>query len=427
MRSVIRIHADYYIIAKKLSQLKYQEVSQKLRFNFLFAVLIIHELAHSIEGMHMKNRAEQWLDWHTSRYYKEVYWLDWQESECGRAWEETMFGCHIAPINNRVDGSHGIGVSDWPLRGTENDPERRIWNTISMRYIEKLFQMSTWQRSFNLQDWRIFKVPRDGATSMYINSFTTMSQSEEQRVAREELAEAVALAHAQPAKKKRIKAAGSMEEQRPKDERVIEEAVIEREQLPESPKRQDPTFNGKRRASSPGALPAQRLILAPHTRRPTPGLAIVPERPPKEPKLLQNTINAPLTSDQPKTVDESTEIYPKHTESLTDKVPQERTFETVKRLRSQPRGLMAAFRQRRRIGLAKKEAKAKKKRDLADKKTLESQQSLMRETEPGEQLAAAKNESKTVKEIADAERQQALANKVEVEARERQRRKNRLV
>lgn len=44
VRSIIRIHADYYVIAKKLSQLTYQEESQKLRFNFLFAVLIIHEL-----------------------------------------------------------------------------------------------------------------------------------------------------------------------------------------------------------------------------------------------------------------------------------------------------------------------------------------------------------------------------------------------
>lgn len=44
VRSIIRIHGDYYVIAKKLSQLKYQEESQKLRFNFLFAVLMIHEL-----------------------------------------------------------------------------------------------------------------------------------------------------------------------------------------------------------------------------------------------------------------------------------------------------------------------------------------------------------------------------------------------
>lgn len=370
----------------------------------------------------MKNRAEQWVDWHTSRYYKEVYWLDWQESECGRAWEETIFGCHVAPINNRVDGSHGISVSDWPPRGTENDPHRRIWSTISMRYIEKLFQMSTWQRSFSLRDWRVFYIPRDGATSLYINSFTTMSETEEQRVAREELAEAIALTNAQPAKKKRVKAMGKMEEQRPKDEKIIEEAVIEREQQPESPIRQISAFHGTRRASSPGALPDQRLILAPHTRRPDSGLTTVPERPSLQPVPPLKAAQAPLMSTQLNAVDDLAEIYPKHGESLTGEVAKEPTSEIIKRLKTQPTGLMDAFRHRRRIGLAKKQAEAKRKRDLADNKILELQQSLMRETELKKELAAARNELKTVKENADAERQQA-----EVEARERQKRKNRLM
>lgn len=373
----------------------------------------------------MKNRAEQWIDWHTSRYYKEVYWLDWQESECGRAWEETIFGCHVAPINNRVDGSHGIGICDWPPRGSENDAERRIWNTIPMRYMEKLFQMSTWQRSFSLQNWRVFNIPRDGATSLYINSFTTMSANEEQRVAREEMAEAVALANAQPAKKKRIQATGKMEEQRPKIEKVIEEAVIEREQQPESPKRQVPTTNGDRRASSPGALPDQRLILAPHTRRPTSRLATVPERRLSQPVPSQNAAQAPLMSNP--TFDNSAGIYPKHGECLTDEVRKEPTSEIIKRLKTQPTGLMDAFRQRRRNRIATKEAEAKKKRDLADSKTLELQQSLIRETELKKELAAAKNELITVKKMADAEKQQALGHKAEVEARERQRRKNRLL
>ena len=44
IRSIIRLHGDYYIVARKLSKLKYPEVSQKLRFNFQFAVLIMHEL-----------------------------------------------------------------------------------------------------------------------------------------------------------------------------------------------------------------------------------------------------------------------------------------------------------------------------------------------------------------------------------------------
>ena len=335
-----------------------------------------------------------------------------------------MFGGHIAPINNRVDGSHGIGIADYPPRGTQNDPERRVWNTISMRYIEGLFQMSTWQRSYNLQNWRDFNVPRDGAVSLYINSFTTMSASEEQRVAREELAEAVALAHAQPAKKKRVKARGKMEEQRPKDEKVIEEAVIEREQQPESPEPQAPTFNDKRRASSPGAL--KRVILAPRTRRPSSGLTTVSECPPLQPTPPQNTTQAPLLPDELKTVDKSAKIYPKHGESLTKEVPKQPTSEIIKNLRTQPTGLMDAFRQRRRLGLAKKEAEAKRKRELADNKTFALQQSLIRETELKKQLAAARDELKTVKENAEAERQ-ALAHKADVEARERQKRKNRLL
>ena len=337
-----------------------------------------------------------------------------------------MFGGHIAPINNRVDGSHGIAIADYPPQGTQNDPERRVWNTISMRYIEKLFQMNTWQRSYNLQNWRDFNVPRDGAVSLYINSFTTMSASEEQRVAREELAEAVALAHAQPAKKKRVKARGKMEEQRPKDEKVIEEAVIEREQQPESPEPRAPTFNDKRRASFPGALPGQRVILAPRTRRPSSGLTTVSERASLEPTPPQNTTQAPLLSDELNTVDKSAKIYPKHGESLTDEVPKNPTSEIIKKLRTQPTGLMDAFRQRRRLGLAKKEAEAKRKRDVADNKTLALRESLIRETELKKQLDAARDELKTVKENAEAERQ-ALAHKAEVEARERQKRKNRLL
>lgn len=317
--------------------------------------------AHSIEGMHMKNRADQWIDWHSSNYYKEVYWLDWTEAECGRAWEETMFGGHIAPINNRVDGSHGIAISDWPPRGTQNDPERRVWNTISMQYIEKLFQMSTWKRSFNLQNWRIFNIRRDGATSHYINSFTTMSENEERRVAREDLAEAVALANAQPAKKKRVKATGRMEEQRPKDENIIEEAVVEQEQQqPESPKQPVPTPDGKRRASSPGALPAQRLILAAHSRRPSLGLTTVPEPPSSQPVLPQNPAQPPLPSDQTRAHSNKPAdcIYPKHGESSipdnndtvvpTIKEPTTSSQQIKKLLKTKPtKGLLAAYRQRR--------------------------------------------------------------------------------
>ena len=375
----------------------------------------------------MKNRGEQWIDWHAFRYYKEVYWLDWQESECGRAWEQTIFGGHIAPINNKIDGSHGIGISDWPPQGVQKDPERRVWNTVSMRYVEKLFQMNTWQRPYSLRDWRVFNIPRDGATSLYINSFTTMLATEEQRVAKEEdeLAEAIALANAQPAKKKRVKANGRMEEQRAKDEKVIEEAVIESEQQPRSPKRQVPNSDGQRRASSPGALPGQRLILSPHIRRPTPELTSIPNHSLLPPLPPPRPTQTPLTSDPSVTVDTSPEIYPKHSECSTIQGPKEPTSDLIKRLKRQPTGLMDAFRQRRRIRLATKEADAKRKRDLADATVSELQECLIRESELREQLAAAKRDLRTAKESAEAERRRALADKAEVEARERSRRKNR--
>ena len=275
--SIIRFHTDYYIAAKKLSQLKFQEVSQKLRFSFGFAVLIIHEIAHSIEGIHFRERDQQWLDWHSSQYYKEPYWLDWNESECGRAWEETMFGGHLQPINRRVDGSHGIAIADWPFGGTEEDPQNYRWWTVSMDYIEHMFQMSTWQRQFDLKDWRIFNVPRDGATSLYINSFSTMKPSEEERVAKEEVAELIAHSKEEPAKKKRETALGDAEEYRDDEEEVIEQ-IVEKgsQQSPETViHRQVPMFHGTRRLSSvmSGPLPddeinvVNRPILMPHSRK----------------------------------------------------------------------------------------------------------------------------------------------------------------
>ena len=228
VRSLIRIHSDYYTAAKKLSQLKYQEQSQKLRFNFGFAVLIVHEVAHSIEGIHFRKRAHQWVDWHTSKWYKEPYWLDWQESECGRAWEATMFGGHIQPINAKIDGSHGIGVADWPFGGPDEDSRKYRWWTISMNYIVHMFQNTTWQQSIDLKDWRIFHIPRDGATSLFINSFSTMAQSEEERVAKEEAAELVAQLEEEPAKKKRIKGTGSAEDRRPSEVDILTRSEVEK-------------------------------------------------------------------------------------------------------------------------------------------------------------------------------------------------------
>ena len=384
VRSIIRLHADYYVAAKKLSQLKFQEVSQKLRFSFGFAVLLVHELAHSIEGIHFSKRDHQWLDWHSSQYYKEPYWLDWHEAECGRAWEETMFGGHLQPINSRVDGSHGIGIADWPFGGSDEEPQSYRWWTVSMDYIENMFQMSTWQRTLDLKNTRIFNIPRDGATSLYINSFSTMNPSEEDRVAKEEMAELLARASEEPATKKRVTALGEMEERRPNEKEVIGKAVVKQSQVtPKQPlNRQVPMFADTRRLSSvmPGPLPdiavksnlVDRPVLIPHSRKSRSTgsndisasgrkhlWAAIKNRPhiynrftPRQRDFLKDQHQKDLHRSREMPVDLT----------LKQKEP---TSKLIKNLKAKPKGIFERHKERKRIEMTRRKAEESKSQEAA--------------------------------------------------------------
>lgn len=118
-------------------------------------------------------------------------------------------GGAVHPINAAVDCSHGIGTWDWPEVDSEANWERSLKYTVPMTYIESLFQMETWQREYNLDNWKTFHIPRDGAISVNMNNLTTMPWSEEVRVAREELEESLDAANSdEPAAKKREIATG---------------------------------------------------------------------------------------------------------------------------------------------------------------------------------------------------------------------------
>ncbi|KAL8935112.1 MAG: hypothetical protein Q9211_004870, partial [Gyalolechia sp. 1 TL-2023] len=197
--SNVRLHSDFYIIAKKLSTMKYPDPAQQLRFNFIFATLIVHELAHAIELSQWRNRAP-------SPY--EPFLLHHNEAELGRMWESYMFGGQIAPVNDRVDGIYGVATWNWPRSFGEMDPERTICHALPMKYIEKLQQMETWEREYDLQDWRAFHIPRDGATSIYMNTVTTVSWTEQERAAKEALQERQLQDLEEPAQKKRETADG---------------------------------------------------------------------------------------------------------------------------------------------------------------------------------------------------------------------------
>ncbi|KAL9598570.1 MAG: hypothetical protein Q9219_004401 [cf. Caloplaca sp. 3 TL-2023] len=220
-RSNIRLHSDFYIIAKKLSTMKYPNLAQKLRFNFILATLIVHELAHAIELSQWRNRAP-------SPY--EPFLLHHNEAELGRMWESYMFGGQVTPINDRVDGIYGVATWNWPRSFGEFDPERTICYALPMKYIENLQQWETWERDYARQDWRVFHVPRDGATSIYMNSVTTVSWTEEERIAKEALQERQLQDLEGPAKKKRETADGhavAIKESVPESE-VVEPPVAEK-------------------------------------------------------------------------------------------------------------------------------------------------------------------------------------------------------
>ncbi|KAL8824134.1 MAG: hypothetical protein Q9191_005279 [Dirinaria sp. TL-2023a] len=212
LRIYTKLSSDYYVAAKKLSQLKYPDMAQVLRFHFGLAVLLVHETCHAIELAHIRTRPQyvadpewdprfqQWIG-HEPFFYSSI------RPELGLTWEMYLFGGRILPINDRVDCLHGLCVFDWPDKDSPLfDPSTRQVYTIPMTYIEKMFQMSTWEKDFDLRYTKIFHIPRSGAKSVYLTHFTTMDYDEEQRIKDEEAAEALTAAAAkweEPADKKR--------------------------------------------------------------------------------------------------------------------------------------------------------------------------------------------------------------------------------
>ncbi|KAL8846521.1 MAG: hypothetical protein Q9221_008397 [Calogaya cf. arnoldii] len=196
----VRLHSDFYIIAKKLSTMVYPDPAQKLRFNFILANLLVHEMAHSIELSQWRNRAPSPF---------EPFLLHHNEAELGRMWESYMFGGQTSPINDRVDGVYGIATWNWPPPFGEMNPERTICYALPMKFIENIQQKSTWEEDYNLSDCQTrFHVPRNGATSIYLNNVTTVPWTEEERVAKEAFQEQQAQDSEEPAKKKRETADG---------------------------------------------------------------------------------------------------------------------------------------------------------------------------------------------------------------------------
>ena len=225
-RSIITLHSDLYVAAAKFSKLLYPDVAQKLRFSFLLAVLLVHELCHAIHATHDPPKRQMHDHMFGSKYsastmsIREPFVLEQTEAEVGAAWERQMFGGKIDSINGRLDGQCGLSITNWPF--PVMDSERRELHAIPMSYIEKMFRKETWEHKFNLKQL-YFRIPRDGASSIYLNCYTTMSQDEERRIRQEDAKEAEKESvEAEGSKKKRLLSSGeAIATAVPKDETSV--------------------------------------------------------------------------------------------------------------------------------------------------------------------------------------------------------------
>lgn len=151
-QSRIMFGQDIYVAAKKLSVLKSPDPLQVLRFHFLFAVILVHEIAHAVEARHKLTSDGEPVE--DGRSDNEAFYGEHEWCEAGRAWESSVFRGTFLPINKRVDAAHGLCIYDYP-----ND-DLTDYFSVDMRYIWLIQRKDTWERELSPGE---FEVPRNGA------------------------------------------------------------------------------------------------------------------------------------------------------------------------------------------------------------------------------------------------------------------------
>ena len=171
--SKITFLEDTYTVAKKISDMgPHADPAQVLRFNFFFAIVLVHEIAHAFEARHKLLGDGKKQD--DSRTDNEVYYGDHAWIEAGRAWEISVFrGCFL-PINRRLDAVNGLCIFDYPGHGLVNH-----WS-VPMDYIWYIQQKATWHRN-DLSE-KNFHVPRTGAVGVgeYVTPALYIAKDDEQ-------------------------------------------------------------------------------------------------------------------------------------------------------------------------------------------------------------------------------------------------------
>ena len=184
---IIQLCDDHYNILAKLSRTQHPDPAARLRYYFLLAVHLCHELAHVLASSRQNPYSGL-----------EPILGTVNESECGRQWEVMVFGGIPYPINNRADCAHGLAICSWPMNVIDNWDG--IWYSIPHEYIQNLFSAQWWVgtiRAVTSNDTEFLHVPRNGAQSAEVPVVETHCKTDEEtRLKEEEFQETVAVGRA---------------------------------------------------------------------------------------------------------------------------------------------------------------------------------------------------------------------------------------
>jgi len=136
-RAVVGLHGDYYRQACKLRDLKFPDENQKLRFYFLFAVNLCHEVAHTVESADLYHGGD------LPYFVPEPFIGNMSVRESGYMWEKFTFGGRILPINDDLSCKYGLFTQAWPCPPEERDWQNTLYS-IPMDWIEKIQQQEFW-------------------------------------------------------------------------------------------------------------------------------------------------------------------------------------------------------------------------------------------------------------------------------------------
>lgn len=120
--------------------------SDILRFQFSFAIVLVHELAHSVRVHHHSGDMPGPESFHSSSE---------PANELGLSWEHYTFGGLVRPIDDDVTAVDGFIFVKWMPEERHHEAELKreeLWTAVHMNTLRDYFSAEWWSRVGDIED-----------------------------------------------------------------------------------------------------------------------------------------------------------------------------------------------------------------------------------------------------------------------------------